>query len=287
MDTNFPNFKSNDINYRIALFDPRTNGMRYLKTLAYILASELSIALWKKLAKVKNRNIGRPISIKYKDFNVCLDYLQSIIELDFIECNIMKKKNLNILEIGSGYGRTCHTLLSNLSIGNYSIIEFGNYVLAKKYLRSVLNNKQFNKIDFFKFPNVPNNKIFDICVNIDSFGEISNELVTMYLKFIDEHCEYFYTKNMIGKFYDKTLDNHSRGKKEVKKALKTGPLRKIIDIFDESEIIKQKNAFIKAYKPGIRWNCITDSWAKPWSYYWQCIYRKDDRWDQNSIPKKS
>lgn len=283
MNNQFSNFKSSDINYKIALWDPNHNGVRYLKTLLYNLAMNLSVESISKLSKIKNRNTGSPITVKCGQFEICIDYLQSLYELEFIDKTLQQerisniksnfKDNLSVLEIGAGYGRTCHTLLSNFSIEKYTIIEFKNYLLVKDYLKSVLDKDQFKKVNFIKFPDMPNEK-FDLCINIDSFGEIDINEVKDFLKFIDKNCNYFYTKNMIGKYFDKKLDNHWRGESEVKQALKTGLMQKIIDIFDEKSIKKNKETFIKKYSPSKNWYCLSDSWAKPWSFYWQALYGK-------------
>jgi len=57
-------------------------------------------------------------------------------------------------------------------------------------------------------------------------------------------------------------------------ALSQGLLKDIIDIHNNAEIEKQAEKFLKAYSPGKRWQCLSNSWAKPWSYYWQAIYEK-------------
>src|ERR1022692_2958380 len=119
------NFKSNEINHRISLWNPQTNGIRYLKTLVYNLSSGLTSLDWQIIKKIKNRDIGNPISIKYNNQDICLDYIQALFEMNFIS----KKLNLDnkrIIEIGVGYGRTCHSIISNYNIKSYHIVDLDN-----------------------------------------------------------------------------------------------------------------------------------------------------------------
>ena len=270
------NFKSNDVNFKIALWNPKTNGIRYLKALLYNLAASISPEAWKKISKMKNRNIGSPITVKYNDEEICLDYLQALFELEFIEKNI-RLDGLSILEIGAGYGRTCHGIMSNHKIESYTIIDLENCLeLSQKYLKSVLDYENFKKINFILVENVEllNSFNFDLCINIDSFAEMDAKVVEYYLDYINKHSEYLYVKNPVGKYMDKSLDNHSQGSELVELALSTGVLRDVIDIHDNKAVNKQVSRFIKTYQPGEKWECIANSWARPWSYYWQAMYKE-------------
>lgn len=273
------NFKSSDVNFKISLWNPKTNGIRYLKTLIYNIAASLTSETWKKLSKIKNRNLGSPITITYNDEKICLDYLQAVFELEFIE-KYIKLDGLNILEIGAGYGRTCHAIMSNHKVKTtYSIIDLENCLeLSYKYLKRVLNKSNFSKINFIEVKDIDllSDSFFDLCINIDSFAEMDPEVVKYYLNYINKHCNYFYVKNPVGKYLDKSLDNFAQSEKVVKLALNMGVLRDIIDIHDNMKVKAQVSKCIKAYKPGEKWECIADSWARPWSYYWQAIYNKVD-----------
>ena len=85
IEAEFENFKSSPINHKIALFNPEVNGVRYLKTVNYLLASTLSKQERDILANTANRELGKPLSIQYEGMSVCLDYLQAAKEANFIE----------------------------------------------------------------------------------------------------------------------------------------------------------------------------------------------------------
>ena len=276
ISANFDNFKSSPINHKIALFNPEVNGIRYLKTLIYNMASRLSEEQWKILRLTLNRELGNPISISYNNESVCLDYLQAAHELSFIGKHI-DLHSADVVEIGAGYGRTCHTIISNAEINSYTIIDLENCMeLSRKYLSAVLNQDQFNKISFVDNTDTDRftSRNYDLAINIDSFAEMDADIVHSYLGFIDSNCTNFYTKNPVGKYYDASLDGHSQGKEVIELALKQGILTDIIDIDNNTAIADASNRFIEAYRPGNHWAEADNSWAEPFSYIWQAIYQR-------------
>ncbi len=275
------NFKSDSINHKLSIWNPRTNGVRYLKELIFYICTTLSSREWDKLTKIHKKETGGPYSIRYNNETVCLDYLQAVLEITIIEDDF-DFQDASVIEIGAGYGRTCHAVLSNYDIDQYTIIELKNALeVAKRYLKIVLDKKRYKKITFVDVDHFDDTKSqqYDLCINIDSFSEMDEDTVRLYLKFINEQCGILFVKNPVGKYMDKSLDTHSEGNEVVKMALTTGLLRDIIDIHDNREVARQAQKFIRAYCPSIKWECVKHGWAKPWSFYWQAIYRKKgDSW---------
>jgi putative sugar O-methyltransferase len=273
-------FKSSAVNYKLALWDPQVNGVRYLKALIYYLAAHLSAENRTRLRRIHHRETGGPIAVRYDGESVCMDYLQTVFELDFISRGV-ELDGMNILEIGAGYGRTCHAMLSNHDVAGYSIIDLDNSLtLAREYLRVVLDEHQFAKVRFFAVHDLEQSLTgarIDLCVNIDSFAEMSAQTVHNYLGLIDQHCDRLYVNNPVGKYLDKTLDNHSQGSELVAIALDTGLMRDIIDVHDNRAIEAQVEQFIAAYRPTEGWECVASAGAVPWSYYWQALYQRRAR----------
>lgn len=280
---NLSNFRSSDINYKIALWNPETNGVRYLKTLIYNLVSSFTDKEALILKNIEDITFGNPITIKYNGKEVCLDYAKASMEIAFID-KVMYLQERSILEIGAGYGRTCHTVLSNFDIKSYTIIDLTNCLnLSFRYLKEVLKPELFKKIIFCdanEIKKVDQNE-YDLCININSLSEMNSEVVSFYKKFIDKHCSYFYNNNPVGKYLDRTLDNHSQGSNLVKTALSTGVIRDVIDIHDSQEVHRAVKNFIRVYRPSSKWVRVADSWARPWSYYWQVLFSLQK---ENSLP---
>lgn len=270
-------FKVDHRNYNLALWDPRANGVRYLKAMLYHVATELTVDDWARIKKIRNREVGSPTTVRVNGESVCMDYLQASLELGFIEHQV-DLRGARVLEIGAGYGRTCHTILSNHDLAGYTIIDLKNTLrLSRRYLREVLDDEQFAKVSFVEVDDIESamaSREFELAINIHSLTEMPPQTVRAYLDLIDAKCKAFYVKNPVGKFFDKSLDGHSKGDEAVKSALEAGPLRDVLDIYDNQAVEEKVADFVAAYLPGEGWRCAADGRAVPWSYFWQAIFKK-------------
>jgi putative sugar O-methyltransferase len=271
-------FKSAGVNFKLGLWNPETNGVRYLKALIYNLADRLDRAGWERLRRIGGRETGKPIAVRRNGELVCMDYLQAVLELEFVTPHV-GLDGATVMEIGAGYGRTCHTILANHDVAAYYIVDLENSLdLARAYLRHVLG-AEFEKVRFVPAGDLDSalgDVRPDLCVNIDSFAEMDADVVRNYLMFIAEHCRHLYVKNPVGKYLDPSLDGHAEGQELVAMALRTGLLRDVIDIHDSDAVRAQSAAFVTAYRPAQDWTTVADGWAPPWSYYWQSLYRAGD-----------
>jgi putative sugar O-methyltransferase len=270
-------FKSDQRNYKISLWSPATGGVRYLKALLYELATRLTPDDWSKIEKTTNRDVGDPVTVRLGGRTVCMDYLQTALELGFIE----KQTDLEgarVLEIGAGYGRTCHAMLSNYDVAEYCIVDLEDtLMLSRAYLLEVLDEKSFARMRFVRVEDIdtalgPDR--FDLCVNVHSMTEMTPDTVDAYLRLIDERCTGFFVKNPVGKYMDKSLDGHVEGEEAVRLALETGPLREVLDIYDSQAVEAAVPAFLSAYRPGDGWTCVANGRGLPWSHFWQALYTK-------------
>jgi putative sugar O-methyltransferase len=270
-------FKSGRVNHKLAIFNPDVNGVRYLKTLVHNLAAGLGAEDWARLRRIRNREVGDPFTVRIDGEDICLDYLQAVLELGFIERRL-DLTEARVVEIGAGYGRTCHALLSNHDLVSYHIIDLPNTLrLSRGYLHATLDAERFDKITFVPVDEVEQvlgSCRFELAININSFTEMPPDTVRAYLALIDRRCTAFYVKNPVGKYMDKTLDGHTQGREVVRMALETGLLRQIVDIDDSRAVRAAVPAFIAAYQPGEAWSPVADDHALPWTYFWQALYRR-------------
>jgi putative sugar O-methyltransferase len=274
--TDLSGFKSDGVNFKLGLWDPKANGVRYLKALIYLLAERLDEEHWASLRRIRHRDTGGPIAVRSHGELVCMDYLQAVLELAFVARHV-GLDGAAVLEVGAGYGRTCHAVLANHRPSAYYIVDLENSLeLARSYLRLVLDDDQFALVRFLTVDDLaalPPDVRFDLCVNIDSFAEMDPSTVEDYLGFVAARCRHLYVKNPVGKYLDRSLDDHSQGDELVALALSTGPLRDVIDIHDSEAVRAQSTRFVAAYRPAPDWTVVADAWAEPWSYYWQALYR--------------
>jgi putative sugar O-methyltransferase len=270
-------FKTSQVNYRLTSFDVQTNGVRYLKTLIYNLASQLSPENWDRLRRIPNREVGNPFSVTYDGEMVCLDYLRAVLDLEFIDRGV-DLAGADVLEIGAGYGRTCHTILSNHAISSYTIIDLETTMeVSKRYLHTVLSEAEFAKITFIPVDAIGDSlgdATFDLCINIDSLAEMDVDTVRYYLALIDERCRHFYVNNPVGKYRDKSLDGHARGEQAIARAMSPGLLTDVIDVNDNRAVAGKAPEFTAEYRPDEGWKCVADAWAVPYTWYWQALFQK-------------
>jgi putative sugar O-methyltransferase len=276
--TQLDSFKSQPINFKIGFWDPSVNGVRYLKALTYSLAAGLSAESRARLRRISNRSVGEPITVKYAGDEVCMDYLQAVLELEFITAGF-NPDGRRILEIGAGYGRGCHTMLSNHDVAGYYIIDLPNSLtLSRGYLEKVLDADQFAKVHFLTIDEVdelPESERFDLGLSVNALAEMTVDTVRNYLAFIDKRCDHFYVKDPVGKYLDNSLDGHWEGREVVEWALTTGVLQDVLDVHDSEAVAAHTGNFVSAYQPGPEWRCVADGWAAPWSFYWQALYKNE------------
>lgn len=269
-----PNFKSSSINYNISLHDPDHQGVMYLRTLIYNLARNLTEDQWNLLDKTEGRDKGYPIAVICKDRSVCLDYLQAVFEVSFMS-KYVDLTDKSVMEVGAGYGRTAHTILSNYDVKSYTIVDLENLcALSFRYLKEVLAPEQLVKVKWIPIEHGYPKKDHDIAICIDVFAELDEGEAEYYVRYAQEHCKYFYLKMPVGRY--------AVG---VKLATETNPrITKLylnesyddINTMDESEILTQIPKFLKKFKPK-GWSCLGDSQAQPFMQYWQAMYSKEKK----------
>ncbi|MEV6694576.1 putative sugar O-methyltransferase [Micromonospora sp. NPDC051196] len=268
-------FRSGDANFKLTLWDPRDNGIRYLKALLYSLSGLLSPPDRERLRQTRNRNVGNPITVRHEGDEIDMDYLRAVQEVGFV-ADRLQLSGARIVEIGAGYGRTCHALIANHDVAEYHIVEQeGSLRLARAYLRAVLEPAQFAKVSFHTAEDAVHAfaRDVDLAINIDSFACMTPEVVRGYLRLIDERCRAFYVNGPVGKYLDKALDAHSQGADPVATALRSGLLTEVIDIFDSEAVYRQSRQFVSVYTLGDRWKCVAETGTPAWSHYWQALYR--------------
>ncbi|MFE9650535.1 putative sugar O-methyltransferase [Streptomyces sp. NPDC006365] len=272
-------FRADDANFRLTLWDPRTNGVRYLKTLLYSAAGRLSPLEREQLRRISHRDVGGPITVRHGGEEIDMDYLRAVQEVGYLAERV-RLDGARIVEIGAGYGRTGHALMTAHDVAEYHIVEQEESLpLARAYLRTVLDPEQFAKVSFHSATDAADTFPYDVdlAINIDSFACMPPDAVRGYLRLVDERCRAFYVNGPVGKFLDKELDNHARGADEVATALSNGLLTEVIDIFDSEAVHEQSRRFVSVYAPGDRWECAAEAATPVWSYYWQALYRSSKR----------
>lgn len=183
---------------------------------AYIYDYTTRIDHFNILKKISEPKIGAPLLIKYRNKCISQNLVNSVQEFYSITKQINVKQNLEIAEIGAGYGRLAYVFLKTLPLTNYCIIDIPPALyVSQTYLQKLFPKDSFFffrhfdnfndvKEDFTKarikflmphqIPYLPDN-LFNIAINISSFHEIRRDQIKNYIQQIDRLTNgYFYFK---------------------------------------------------------------------------------------------
>jgi len=263
-------------NARLGVWDPADRSMRYFKFMLYMAAMSQPKQFFRYYRKIANVNIGSPISVTVNSCSINLDYLLSVQEQLFLEKAGAADKSRSIIEIGAGFGRTCHTLLSlNDKIGSYTIIDLPNMLELSRRVLLLAIPKLFYKIQFVDATNINawRGMTADLVINIDSFQEISAAAIDAYMNNLVAHCKSLYTKNPIAK-YDPTCIGITLERQSDLEVFSLGYCRDVIDVFDEQTLIKHRCNYVAAYRPSESWSVVADEPCRVFQYYHHALYRR-------------
>ena len=247
----------NSINERLAGWSAIENSTRYYKALLYefslyldelISRKNKENSLLKMIDKIHNINLGNPTTIDYLGREISLDYLLSIEECNFCEEKLRASKN--ICEIGAGFGRSCHSILSLFDVENYTIIDLPEMIgLSRKYLSAVLDADKFKKIKFLNANDYEKNGNIDFVLNVSSMQEMEPKHVLKYLDWISKNSKYFFTKNVIGKYKPEEINLKIKNSNEHKSVLEMGILKNFYPLYSGLHREKAVKDYQKAYCP--------------------------------------
>ena len=256
-------------NNRLGTWDPITNNSRYYRALIhefYIYLDSLyrhsngleiqSDGIIGVLSKVNNQGIGRPVTIRVDRTDISLDYLLAVEE--YLFCKEAISQSRRILEIGPGFGRTCHLILSLEDIESYTIVDLPEILsISYHYLRQALPARQFAKVKFTEAGRHNEITDLDLVINIDSMQEMPSNVAEEYLRFIACSAKRFFTKNALGKYSPSCIDIQQQpdSSSEMSHALNMGLVKEIYPLFDSEARTRAVETYHRAFCPeGFRLN---------------------------------
>lgn len=159
---------------------------------------------------------GIPYLIRYKGKDISQDLCNSIFELYSATQKTSLNKNLEIGEIGAGYGRLAYVFLKANPKIKYTIIDIPPALyVAQEYLSKVFPNEKIFKYRKFKnFKDVAKeynlarirflmddqikllpDKIFDLVITVSTLHEMTRQQIDHYIHQTDRLCRgFFYFK---------------------------------------------------------------------------------------------
>lgn len=266
-------------NNRLAAWDPFDKTMRYFKFMLYTAAerqSERFFALYRALGNV---DIGQPIAVTLHSCAINIDYFLSIDEFLFLESAIDLQSIRSIVEIGAGFGRTCHTLLALCAAGQveqYIIVDLPEVLELSRRALAKLIPQHYRKVRFIDATNERDwqGLTAELVINIDSFQEMPTATIDSYMRRLISNCRLFYVKNPIAKYDPKSVGLTIVDSHKLQDVLSLGYCRDVIDIFDDVALGKARPVYLEAYRPASIWQLVADRPVEMFPYYHHALYRR-------------
>jgi len=168
------------------------------------------------LDKVSEPKEGNPLLVSSNGKSMSQDLANSLIEYYSISEAVSFENIKTVLEIGGGYGRNAHVILSLNPNARVILVDIMPALyIAQRYLSSVFRDRKvFAARSFSSYDEVKNeieaasivfllphqitllpDKQVDLCMNISSFGEMNREQIEWYFAQINRFTsKYFYMK---------------------------------------------------------------------------------------------
>jgi len=268
--------KPGGANKRLGAWDPFDKTMRYFKFLLFASAEQQSSAFFSRYRALGNVNVGGPISVKVQDCSINLDYLLAVQEYTFMESCTDMGAIRSVVEIGAGFGRTCHALLAlEKRIERYTIIDLPNILALSRRVLQLVVPEHFAKIEFIDATNrgAWRGMERDLGINIDSFQEMPPATIDSYMAGVVSGCHFFYVKNAVAKYEPSAIGVDVKNPAELHDVFSLGYCRDVIDIFDDRALANARRKYIEAYRPGARWKLVADKPAELFPYFHHALYR--------------
>jgi putative sugar O-methyltransferase len=270
--------KPGGANGRLAAWDPLDPTMRYFKFLLYTAAerqAERFFALYRKLGSV---SIGSPVSVWVRSCDINLDYFLAVDEFLFIESVIEREGVRSVVEIGAGFGRTCHALMA-LGAGNidsYCIVDLPEILELSRRVLARTVPEHFDRIRFIDATTESTWKGIqaDLVINIDSFQEMPPETIEQYMRGLISGARFFYVKNPIGKYDPRSIGVEALSPEKMQDVFSLGYCRDVIDIFNDEALARARFLYLEAYRPGENWLLESDKPMQLFPYYHHALFRK-------------
>jgi putative sugar O-methyltransferase len=246
------NFRAPGAANKFVAWDPYEHSTRYLKFLLYTIATLQTNEFYNAYKKINSSGCGNPLSVRYSDCDINADYLAAVEEWLFLETNGGLRRVCSVVEIGAGFGRSCHTLLTlSPQIEEYSIVDLDPMLdLSRKYLKLVVP-EFFDRVRFISSNDFGLQEQLepDLVINIDSFQEMPLSIIDGYMKRIVKKANKFYCKNPVGKYLPELVGMPQLSPEKLLDVYSLGRCTNIIDIFCENELLKARDAYVEKYSP--------------------------------------
>lgn len=244
---------------RTNAWDPFEKSTRYYKFLLFKVAHLMGDQFFDLHGRLRNTLVGQPPTVRVRGQEITCDYLMATEEFLFISNAVPVMEIRRVVEIGAGFGRTCHAFTTFLpDLESYTIVDLPEMLeLSRAYLRKT-QPEAFEKIRFVdwrdrdQWADVPT----DLVININSFQEMSEQTIRAYLDFVDRQARFFYVKNPVCK-YKPSVMGLDVDEIKLYDAFSLGLCREVADIYDDRDLERCRIQYTAAYMPAERWGLVS------------------------------
>jgi putative sugar O-methyltransferase len=238
---------------KFVAWDPYERSARYFKFLLFAVVAKQPEAFFTAYRRLQNCNLGNPLSVQYSGCALNADYVAAVEEWLFLDGLMQFEGMQRVTEIGAGFGRTCHTLLTLCpNIREYTIVDLEPMLgLSAAYLERVAP-ASFDRIRFIASTDHEAQEALqaqDLAINIDSFQEMPKNVIDGYMNRIVSKAARFYCKNPVGKYLPETVGLPHLEPEQLMDVFELGYCQSVIDIFDESALQKARADYLALYTP--------------------------------------
>jgi hypothetical protein len=263
-------------NGRLAAWDPLDRSMRFFKFLLYAAAQrqpDRFFSLYSKLGKV---DVGGPVFVTLRGCDINIDYFLSIEEFLFLDSAVDLTNVRSVVEIGAGFGRTCHALLRLCDAGRlerYVIVDLPEVLELSRRFLSLVVPDQYQKIQFIDaVAGDWKGLSVDLAINIDSFQEMPPKTIDAYMNGLIARARFFYVKNPVGKYDPLSIGLSGNDPHKMQDVYTLGYCRDVIDIFNDVALMEARPRYIEAYRPTCDWRLVADRAMELFPYYHHALY---------------
>lgn len=233
---------------------------------------------YKRPSTTADISLGGALEIVFDDMKINADYYAAVEEYDFLKRNNIFQYINKIVEIGGGFGRTCHVIMTISNIEKYVIVDLEPMLqLSRSYLKRVLPAHIFSRIQFVSSEDrvEQGNLSADLVINIDSMQEMPQSVIDLYMENIVRCAKYFYSKNAVGKYKPQTLGLNNIDEERMQDVFDLGRCRDVIDIFNDDDLRRSTNNYLAAYNPdGETWERCDHKEMEMFPYFVHALYTR-------------
>jgi hypothetical protein len=161
---------------------------RWLYTVATRLAWDIASRDGSaRVVSLAEPETGSPFPVRWRGRLISQDLANTALEVASIERALEGHHPAHVVEIGAGYGRSAHAILSLFPEASYTIIDIHPALdISRWYLTNLFPDRDINFVDGMNITESP--RPFDLALSISSLQEMTPDIVDGYLGLLDQRA---------------------------------------------------------------------------------------------------